>query len=263
MADQTNDPTDDDPFIDRRSGVDRRSGQDRRRGGRRHRLDEVDEDRRTGADRRQVTRRRIRDRRRFQDPRYHKPRLKRPGSEYTGEDIAQVQRQLSQVGGRATCPVCDGPFALGRVERRGADLVRQVWCAHCGRGTVVTNCLLARVMVLTAVDVLRESLNGMLAGAGHEVVVPRDTDAALTAYRENPADVVLLDAFALDHLDGREFIRQLRVESPDARIVILAPRPSYRAADPLAAAEGLGATGVVRMPFTRDELLRAVREARG
>jgi CheY-like chemotaxis protein len=255
-------PPGDDEFIDRRSGVERRGGGERRQGGRRHRRQGVSDDRRTGKDRRKETRRRVRDRRRVVDPRYTKRRRTSAGSEYSAQDVATVQRLLTQVGGRVSCPACDGPFALGPVDRRGRESIRPVWCAQCGRGTVVTNCLLARVMVLTRIESLRQSLNGILTAAGHEVLEPPHIGAALDAYRANPADVVLLDAFALDQMDGREFIRRLRQEFPDPRIVILAPRPSYRTADPSAAAEQLGASGVLRMPVTRDDLLRAVRDAR-
>jgi CheY-like chemotaxis protein len=256
------DPTDEGEFVDRRSGANRRSGRERRQGGRRHRRLGVEEDRRKGADRRKATRRVVRDRRRKADPRYTRPRRQAPGDEYSPVDVATVQRQLSQVGGRVTCPVCRGSFALGRIERRGRDTARAVWCVDCGRSTVVTNCLLSRVMVITGIGPLRQMLQTILRGAGHEVVEPRNTRLALDGYRENPADLVLLDAFALEQMDGQEFIRRLRMEFRESRVIVLAPRPNYRAADPSAAAEGLGASGVLRMPFTRDELLRVVKEAR-
>jgi CheY-like chemotaxis protein len=261
-SDNQEPPSGDDQFVDRRSGQDRRSGKERRRGGRRHRRLGVPADRRTGEDRRKYTRRILKDRRRKVDPRYHKPRRTSASASYSPDEVAEVQRLVSQVGGRVTCPACGGPFALGPLDRRAAEPVRQVWCAECGRGTMVSNCLLARVMVLTRVEPLLVMLRGILAGAGHEVLEQADTRAALARYRENPADVVLMDTFALAQLDSQEFIRRLKAEFGDPRIVVLAPKASYRTADPSVAAEKLGATRVVRMPFTRDELLRAIKEAR-
>jgi CheY-like chemotaxis protein len=255
-------PAGDDEFVDRRVGPDRRSGKERRRGGRRHRRLGIAADRRSGQDRRQATRRVVKDRRRVVDPRYKKRRRKSAGSDYSAEDVATVQRLLSQVGGRVTCPVCDGPFALGPVERRPGETVRPVWCADCGRGTMVRNCILARVMVLTRIEPLLLMLRGILTGAGHEVVEPSDIGVAVGFYRENPADVVILDTVAPAQMDGQELIRRLRLEFPDPRIIVLAPRASYRAADPSVAAERLGATRVVRMPFTREDLLRALKEVR-
>jgi CheY-like chemotaxis protein len=255
-------PAGDDEFVDRRVASDRRSGGERRRGGRRHRRLGIAADRRSGKDRRQGTRRVVKDRRRAADPRYKKRRRRSAGSLYSAEDVAGVQRLLSQVGGRVTCPVCDGPFALGPLDRRPDETVRQVWCADCGRATVVRDCILARVMVLTRLEPLLLMLRGIFTGAGHEVVEPPHSGVALELYPENPADVVIIDTFALAQMDGQEFIRRLRLEFPDPRIIVLAPRVTYRAADPSVTAEQLGATRVVRMPFTREDLLRALKEVR-
>jgi CheY-like chemotaxis protein len=270
MADDPTDaptPDDDstkaDPFIDRRSGRDRRSGGERRHGGRRYRRLRVGEDRRTGSDRRGPDRRSGTDRRIYNDPRYHKPRTKReapPG--YSAEDAAKVRHILSHVGHRPVCPVCEGAFTLGPADYRGADSVRHVSCADCGRGTVVTNCLLARVMIFTRVEAMSKLLRAVLMTAGHDVVQPPHTGLAITVYRENPPDAVIMDTFALTEMDGQEFIRQLRMESADARIIVLAPKPNYRMADPSATARHLGATCILRTPFTRDDLLKAVKEAR-
>jgi CheY-like chemotaxis protein len=264
----TDDPTQDDgssngEFIDRRSGKDRRALGDRRRGGRRHRRRKVDEDRRSGTDRRSRERRSGVDRRIYDDPRYKKPRQKKKAPPvYSAEDDAKVKHILSRVGYRAVCPVCEGPFTLGPVDRRGAESVRQVSCADCGRGTVVTNCVLARVLVLTRVEAMSTMLLAILTSAGHDVVQPPHTGLAMRLYRENPPDAVIMDTFALTEMDGQEFIRQLRAESSDPRIIVLAPKPSYRMPDPSATARHLGATYILRTPFTRDELLKAVKEAR-
>jgi CheY-like chemotaxis protein len=271
MADDpTDDTTQDDAsapegeFVDRRSGKDRRKGGERRRGGRRYRRQKVGEDRRTGADRRGPDRRSGTDRRIYHDPRYKKarPRTKDASAVYSAEEEARVRHILSHVGHRPVCPVCEGSFTLGPVDHRGLESVRQVTCAECGRGTVVTNCLLARVMVLTRVDAVSRLLRAILTAVGHEVVQPPHTGLALSLYRENPPDAVIMDTFALTEMDGQEFIRQLRVESSDPRIIVLAPRPSYRMADPSATARHLGATYILRTPFTREDLFKALKEAR-
>jgi CheY-like chemotaxis protein len=223
----------------------------------------VDQDRRSGEDRRHLDRRSGTDRRIFTDPRYKKPRPKIEAPQvYSTQDAAKVQHMLSRVGQAPRCPVCDGTFTLGPVDRRGADTVRQVSCVACGRSTVVTNCVLARVMLLTRVDAMSKMLRLTLSSAGHEVVQPPHTGIALDLYRENPADVVMIDTFALAEMGGQEFIRRLRREFVDPRIMVVAPRASYGVADPSATATGLGASRILRTPFTRDDLLLTVREAR-
>jgi CheY-like chemotaxis protein len=265
MTDRPDDvrPPGEDEFVDRRSGVDRRAENDRRHAGRRHRRAQVDDDRRTGTDRRQESRRSGVDRRVFNDPRYRKPRPKVAApSVYSAQDAARVQQLVARVGQAPACPVCGGAFTFGPTDRRGSATVRQVSCVDCGRGTVVTNSVLARVMVLTTVPAMSQMLGSTLRGAGHEVVQPRQTAIALDLYRENPADVVMMDTFALAEMGGQEFIRRLRQEFVNPRIVVVAPRVSYGTADPSATATGLGATHILRTPFTRDDLLRAVKDAR-
>jgi two-component system chemotaxis response regulator CheY len=250
-------------FYDRRSGEDRRGGGERRGTGRRYRRLDVDDDRRSGEDRRKgAPRRRIRDRRRRVDPRYKKHHSTDARPVYSAEDVARVQRMLSRVGFGVTCPVCEGPFTLGPVDVRGTDTVRQATCANCGRGTVVTNCILMRVMVVTRIPAVRTMLRGIVTSAGHEVLEPAHAGAALEVQRETPADVVIMDPFALTEMDGQELIRQLRRDYPDLRIVVLAPKPTYRSADPSATARQLGASHIVRTPFSREDLLRALREPR-
>jgi CheY-like chemotaxis protein len=265
MNDQTEDdrPLGEEQFVDRRSGVDRRVVDDRRHAGRRHRRVDVDDDRRSGGDRRQGNRRSGVDRRVFSDPRYKKPKARVAApSVYSSQDAARVQQMLSRAGRQPRCPVCDGVFTFGPADRRGTETVRQVSCVSCGRGTVVRNCVFSRVMVVTTTQAMSVMLRGALAGAGHDVAQPPRTSLALDLYRENPPDVVVIDSLALAEMDGREFIRRLRHEFPDPRVLVVAPRPSLGRADPSAAAIGLGATQVLRTPFGRDDLLRAIRDIR-
>jgi CheY-like chemotaxis protein len=248
-------------FYDRRSGEDRRSKGERRTTGRRYSRKDVDEDRRSGDDRRSgAPRRRMRDRRRYVDHRYKKHRSSDSRPIYSIDDTARVQRMLSRLGFGVTCPVCEGPFTLGPVDVRGTDTVRQVTCANCGRGTVVTNCILMRVMVVTRILAVRQPLRAILGGAGHEVLEPPHTGAALEIHHENPADVIIIDAFALLQMDGQEFIRVVRHEDPGLRIVVLAPRPSYGMKDPSAVARQLGASHIVRTPFSPQDILRALKD---
>lgn len=265
MSDQPNGPDQppgDDEFYDRRSGTDRRGGRDRRRAGRRRQPEPVDVERRSGKDRRKGPRRRVKDRRRLVDPRYKKKRRDRESLQYSADDIAAVRHMLSHAGHGTTCPVCEGPFTLGPVTRRAGRSERPVWCSVCGRATVVTDCVLVRVMILTRIDGLRDALQTVLTDRGHDVLTPRDTGTALAVYEENPADAVLMDALSLEQMDGLEFIRRLREQFADPYIVIIAPRVSHHVADPSAAATRLGASRVVRTPFTREEILQAVNEAR-
>ena len=121
---------------------------------------------------------------------------------------------------------------------------------------------LARVLIVAANDGLRGSLHGAIEAAGHDVVEAADALVALHAYQSVPADVVIVDVEAPGRLAAPDFLRRLRGVFPDARVITLAGRPSFRGSDTLAVTHGLGAVRALRMPATREQLLKAVDEAR-
>jgi DNA-binding NtrC family response regulator len=137
-----------------------------------------------------------------------------------------------------------------------------VLCFGCGRAAVVPRAWAARVLVIIQDASLRNLLREMLTGAGHDVVETDDTSVALAACRAAPADVIIVDVLAPGRVRAPEFQRQLRATFPDARIVALAGRTSYAGVDPLMAAPGLEGVRSLRMPISREALLKTVEEAR-
>jgi DNA-binding response OmpR family regulator len=137
-----------------------------------------------------------------------------------------------------------------------------VRCRSCGKAAVVANTRAARVLLVGQKDAVRDAVRGVLLGAGHDVVEAADAAVGLAAYDAVPADVVILDVLASGRLDAAEFARQLRRQSPDARIVALSRRPTYGVADPLAIVQRLGSTGTLRMPAAPADVLAAVEAAR-
>ncbi len=127
---------------------------------------------------------------------------------------------------------------------------------------MVANNSMARVLVISQKPDLRDALRGVLSEAQHEVIEAADAGVGLWAYRVEPADVVLVDVLATGRIDAAEFIRKLRKEFPDARVVAMSGRTSYGVADPLAVAKQLGAIRTVRIPLSRQEILQVVEEAR-
>jgi CheY-like chemotaxis protein len=165
-------------------------------------------------------------------------------------------------GHRGTCPACGGSFVLSPERPRGAERVRKATCSRCGNAAVVSNTWIARLLVVAGTDELRAGVRSMLASAGHEVTEAGDVASALRSYRESPADVVIVDLSAPGKMDGQAVIRGLRAEFPNAKAVAMSPRTSYGVADPLAAARQLGAVRILRMPFSANDLLGVVGEAR-
>jgi DNA-binding response OmpR family regulator len=112
---------------------------------------------------------------------------------------------------------------------------------------------LRRVLVVDDDDDIRLLLDALLRGAGYAVQTTEDGRAALRAFHENPADVVVLD-LSMPELDGFETLERLR-DLSDVPVILLTARNGeidkvrgFRA----------GADDYVVKPFGRHELLARI-----
>ena len=120
---------------------------------------------------------------------------------------------------------------------------------------------MARILVIDDDALLRRAIRVALEAAGYEVVEAGDGTAALHVYREQGADLLLVDLF-MPEPDGLEVIRTVRAEVPDAKIIAMSGGGSLKL-DLLAAAEAFGASRTLRKPFVPSVLLSAVRDLLG
>ena len=246
-------------LVDRRAPVQRRSGTDRRIAERRGLHLRVTRNRRSGKDRRHDERRHEDDRRTLS--RRQGRRRRTTPSPFSAAQIETIQQRFSTPGVHLPCPACGGTFTLGPAPQ-GADPARQVLCASCGKNAVVRNCAAVRIIVVAQKETVRQAVRQVLSTAGHEVLEAADATVALWAYDQNPADVVFVDAMAPGRTEAGEFIRLLRREHPDARVVVMAGRPSHGMADPRSVTRAEGATRTIRFPCSQNDLLAALDAAR-
>jgi CheY-like chemotaxis protein len=236
-------------LFDRRSPIPRRNGDEPRAEDQRSEAKQPSPERRAGKDRRAPQSRR-RGRRRMESP-----------IPYTAEQVAQVRAQFA-VPGPVNCPACGGAFTLGPARRRGDETPRRVACLGCGSAAVVPKSWQARILVISQHGLVRSALQETLASVGHEVIEAADAGVGLIAYEKVPADVVFLDMIAPGRMEAPEFLRRLRRLAPEARVVAMARKPTYAGVDLIAVAQGLGAVRALRMPVSRDQLLKTVEEVR-
>jgi DNA-binding NtrC family response regulator len=118
------------------------------------------------------------------------------------------------------------------------------------------------VIVISEKTEIREALRAILSGAQHDVVEAADAGVGLSAYRTEPADAVFVDVVATGRMKAADFIRQIRREFPDVRVVAMSARSSYGVSDPLAVARQLGAVRTIRVPCSSEGILNALEEAR-
>jgi len=116
---------------------------------------------------------------------------------------------------------------------------------------------MARILVIDDDRLLREAVRALLESARYDVIEAADGDAGLRLYREQGADLVLVDIF-MPERDGLEVIRTLRAEAPQALIIAMSGGGRLVKVDLLQAAARFGASRPLAKPFEPRTLLSAV-----
>jgi CheY-like chemotaxis protein len=115
---------------------------------------------------------------------------------------------------------------------------------------------MATILVVDDEPELRSSVRAMLETYGYEVVEAADSDAAVAALGAVRPDVILTDIY-MPGADGIELINALRTW-PEKIPVIAMSGGRIGGSDALAAAEKLGAVGIIDKPFRVSNLLEMV-----
>ena len=116
---------------------------------------------------------------------------------------------------------------------------------------------MVRILIVDDHPVVRDGLKGMLSGPDDFEVVGEATDGGegvLAVQRLQP-DVVLMD-LQMPGTDGVTATRQIALESPDVRVLILT---TYDDAPGIRSAIAAGASGYLLKDAPREELFAAIR----
>jgi CheY-like chemotaxis protein len=97
----------------------------------------------------------------------------------------------------------------------------------------------------------------VLESRGHQVLLAVDGGEGLRTWRERGADLVLLDIHMPD-TDGIEVLVQIRGRAPSLPVIVMSGGDQTRYLDLLGDAQLLGASAVLRKPFTLDEVVSVV-----
>ena len=114
-----------------------------------------------------------------------------------------------------------------------------------------------RVLVADDHPVVREGLCTMLELEDDITVVGRaaDGEQAVALVRERHPDITLLDV-QMPNLDGIEALRRIRVDDPEARVIVLT---TYRNEDYIFPSLRAGARGYLLKDTSREDLANAIR----
>jgi two-component system nitrogen regulation response regulator NtrX len=114
-----------------------------------------------------------------------------------------------------------------------------------------------RLLVVDDERSIRDVLAQVLGYEGYEVVAAASGGEALNLYRQQPFDLVLLDV-KMQGIDGLDTLAQLRVQDPDARVVMISGHGTIATA---VQAVKDGAFDFLEKPLDSDRLLVTVQRA--
>jgi DNA-binding response OmpR family regulator len=116
-----------------------------------------------------------------------------------------------------------------------------------------------RVLIIDDDEQVRALLYEILDRAGFEVIEATNGTEGMKLYRSQPADLVITDLI-MPEKEGVETILELRREFPNVRVVAISSGGRNSGRDYLPIAAQLGARRTVAKPFSRQEILDAVRD---
>ena len=119
---------------------------------------------------------------------------------------------------------------------------------------------MARILVIDDDEQVLKTLHQVLEMEGHEVLDAPNGKEGIKIYNEHGADLVITDII-MPEKEGIETIKELRENNTDVKIIAISGGGSVDPRVYLNLAENLGAMRTIIKPFSRDQLLDAVRES--
>jgi DNA-binding response OmpR family regulator len=121
---------------------------------------------------------------------------------------------------------------------------------------------MARILVAEDSPSVRASLGRFLVQAGHEVATAENGLVAISAHRDRPVDLAIVD-LVMPEKDGFETISELRTGSPAPMIIATCGDTRLPAEIGLRTALAMGACCALKKPISAARLLFAMREHAG
>jgi DNA-binding NtrC family response regulator len=118
----------------------------------------------------------------------------------------------------------------------------------------------SRILIVDDEAGLADALRRALERGGHEVQVAATGLEGARRYREQPADLAVIDIH-MPEMDGLELLVQFRTLAPAMPVIVMSGGAQTGGLDLLADARLLGAFTTLAKPFSIDELLVAVARA--
>lgn len=103
------------------------------------------------------------------------------------------------------------------------------------------------------------SIKAGLEQKAYRVLVANDGASALQAVERDAPDVVVLDLF-MPGMEGMETLQRIQRLRPQMPVYVVTGGGRSRLFEMLDVAEGFGAAGTLRKPFTANDLIRLIEK---
>lgn len=121
---------------------------------------------------------------------------------------------------------------------------------------------MGKVLVIDSDSYTRAQLRTVLEEGGHEVDEASNGRSGLAKVSSSPVDLVTT-CMVMPEMDGLETIRAFKRGYPDVKIVVVSGYDQNGDLGLLSLARELGASGTLKKPIDRQELLQTVDELIG
>jgi DNA-binding NtrC family response regulator len=119
-----------------------------------------------------------------------------------------------------------------------------------------------RILVADDDPAICRTLQIGLGKAGYEVREARDGVEVTQLWREDGADLVIVDIY-MPRKGGLQVLRELKTHSPAIPVIAMTNGGRSKNLNPLSYSEILGATRTIAKPFSLDAMLALVKDVLG
>jgi two-component system, NtrC family, response regulator AtoC len=113
------------------------------------------------------------------------------------------------------------------------------------------------ILIVDDDEGVRQILAEALKGAGHTVAMADSGERAVSAVREAPVDLVILD-MVLPRVDGLEVLREITTLRPETAVIMIT---GYASVETAIRAMKMGAVDYIVKPFRMEEVELIVARA--
>ncbi len=116
---------------------------------------------------------------------------------------------------------------------------------------------MAKILVTDDSSLMRAVLRNFISKEGHQVIEASDGKEAVEMYKKEKPEMVFLDILMPKGMDGIAALKEIRIIDPEAKVVMVT---SVREQKEFDEAKRLGVRGYLNKPFSKDEIVKALKE---